>query len=65
MSFGEGNLRTAVAELQGENDRLRGRVSDLERCVRDLWPRASFTMPTVLRAEWEGRLHDLDVEVDG
>lgn len=34
MSFGEGNLRTAVAELQGENEALRQLVLDMLPCYR-------------------------------
>ena len=34
MSFGEGNLRTAVAELQDENKALRQLVRDLLPCYR-------------------------------
>lgn len=49
MSFGDGNLHT--------------RVDELEAAIRELWPRAAFTMPVQLREEWERRLRALGVEV--
>lgn len=49
MSFGEGNLHD--------------RVDKLEAAIRDLWPRAAFTMPTAMREEWERRLRALGIEV--
>lgn len=65
MSFGEGNLRTAVAELQAENEELR-------ELVRDMW----LTWKRLdLEGDWpsgghngwrtfEKRLRDLGMEVD-
>ena len=45
--------------------RLQERIDDLEELVRDLWPRASFTMAAVNRHGWRERIGALGIEVDG
>lgn len=56
MSFGEGDLHVKVDELER-------RVDNLEAAIRELWPRAAFTMPVQMREDWERRLRALGIEV--
>lgn len=42
----------------------RERVEALEELVRDLWPRASFTMSPENRRGWRERIEALGLEVD-
>ena len=71
MSFGEGNLHERVERLEEANgylcaevNRQQERIGDLEELVRDLWPRASFTMSPENRRGWRERIEALGLEVD-
>jgi len=57
MSFGEGNLRTAVAELQDENKALR-------QLVRDLYGYLENDYTPSYYEPFEQRMKALGIEVD-
>lgn len=63
MSFGEGNLRTAVAELQEENRALRQLVLQLFGTMNTL--RVNGHAPTGRQLDhYEQRMRELGIEVD-
>lgn len=71
MSFGEGNLHERVERLEETNgylcaeiNRQQERIEGLEELVRDLWPRASFTMSADNRQGWKERIAALRIEVE-
>ena len=57
-------LADANGKLCAEVNELEERVETLEELVRDLWPRAEFTMTDRNREGWLERLQECDVEVD-
>lgn len=59
MSFGEGNLRTAVAELQVENERLRELLRDLLARVRTAEQLCGMAF---VDARFEERLREMGIE---
>lgn len=57
-------LAKANGKLCEEVNELENRVDALEELVRDLWPRAEFTMNADNRASWKERMAELGIEVD-
>ena len=58
MSFGEGNLRTAVAELEG-------RIAELEELVRDMHSELNHVRDDVFLMDYiEKRMAELGVMPD-
>ena len=67
MSFGDGNLRTAVRDLQGEIARLEGRCDALEVLVRGMVAEMEYREKGCIRCHstyWRMKAQDLGVEVD-
>lgn len=57
-------LADTNGKLCAKLNKQEDRVDALEELVRDLWPRAEFTMNADNRASWKERLAGLGIEVD-
>lgn len=57
-------LAKANGKLCEEVNELEEHIETLEELVRDLWPRAEFTMTADNRASWKERMAELGIEVD-
>lgn len=58
-----GKMADANGYMCAEINRQQERIEDLEELVRDLWPRASFTMAPENRQGWKERIGALGLEV--
>ena len=64
MSFGEGNLRTAVRDLQDEIARLESRCAELEALVREMYGYLESDYPPSIFEPFAERMRGLGVEVE-
>ena len=67
MSFGEGNLRTAVRDLQGEITRLESRCAELEALVCGMVDELEYREKGCIRCHstyWRMKAQDLGIEVN-